>query len=113
MVNKSLIGVGILGLVAYLHYRSQRSNSISENNAIQKAFNLSELQGATQDLIEQNQTQLENLTAPVWDRKGRASFRANEQRTRDYQATKNALTLKIRQLVGFQESLNNDDSQMI
>jgi len=115
MQNKEvLVGVGILGVIAYLHFRGQGRNSILENK-FEKANELESIKGIIDSGISESQTEFNNLVKPVDNRIwGQLS---NNQKRSDYLGTlmakfnkeKSDLSTRIAELGKISNSLNLND----
>jgi len=115
MVDKTLLGIIGVGVLAFVISRQSGSNSISINNLEkQKAFNLSELQGASNDLISNTQSQIDNLVRPVLKNSfGRFDLNQHERKIKAFNLQKSSLVKELNNLMSFKKSLNNDDNQSV
>jgi hypothetical protein len=115
MQNKNaIIGIGILGVIAYLHFRSQGRNSILENSFVE-AIKIEDLQQGTSSVISQTQNELDNLVYPVDNRDYNSLSRAQKKQNVlgsaivSFNAIKSGLEQKMTILGEFQKSLNVND----
>ena len=115
MQNKEiLVGLGILGIVAYLRFRSKGSNSILENK-FEKANELENIKGIIDSGISKSQLELSNLVVPTDDRNW-GSLSNNAKRSpylgtllAKYQEQKTELSTRITELGKISKSLNLND----
>jgi hypothetical protein len=118
MGKNAVIGIAILGFIAYLHIRSKRSDTLFENNVqqeninyqLQNAFNISELKGATDDLVTNQQIKIDALIRPILKNSfGRFDLNQHEIKINAFNIQKSGLVKRLNDLLTFQKSLNNDD----
>ena len=104
MQNKEiLVGLGIMGIIAYLRFGSKGSNSILENK-FEKANELENIKSIIDSGISTSQLELNNLVVPTDDRNW-GSLSNNAKRSHylgtllaKYQEQKTELSTRITEL---------------